>query len=84
MAVRGGLLIERARRDFGGEIAVEDLLHVLADMQRIEHLHIGKSVKKDDAFDELIGMLHLLDGFFAQFADALKCVLAQLRLDRRT
>ena len=34
-------------------------------MQRIEHLHVRKTVKKDDAFDELIGVLHLLDGFLA-------------------
>src|SRR5262249_33249700 len=65
MAVRRRLLIERAGRDFGGEIAIKHLLDVLADMQRIEHLHIRKAVKKDDALDQLVGMLHLFDGLFA-------------------
>src|SRR5262245_63246327 len=36
MAVRRRLLIERAGRDFGGEIAIKHLVDVLADMQRIE------------------------------------------------
>ena len=43
MAMRGGLFIERPRRHLGSEIAVEHLLDVLADVQRIEHLHVRES-----------------------------------------
>ena len=60
-----GFLIERARVDLGLEIAVEDLLDVLPDVQRIEHLHVGEAVEEDDAVDELVGVLHLLDQFLA-------------------
>jgi hypothetical protein len=34
-------------------------------VQRIEHLQIGKAVEEDDALDQLVGMLHLLDRFLA-------------------
>src|SRR5262249_14397229 len=32
---------------------------------RIEHLHVGKAVEEDDALDQLVGVLHLLDRFLA-------------------
>src|SRR4029077_1955326 len=35
----------------------------LADVQRVEHLHIRKAVEKDDALDQLVGGLPLLDRF---------------------
>ena len=59
------LLVERARRNLGLEIAIEHFLDVLADVQRIEHLHVGKAVEEDDAVDQLVGVLHLLDRFLA-------------------
>src|SRR6202044_3788274 len=65
VAMGGGLLVERARVHLGAQIAFEDLFHRLPDMQRIEHLHVGEAVEKDDAVDELVGVLHLLDGLLA-------------------
>ena len=61
----GGFLVERARMHLGPQIAIEHFFHGLADMQRIEHLHVRKAVEEDDALDELIGVLHLLDRFLA-------------------
>ena len=43
MAMGRRLLVERARRHLGREIAVEHFLDVLADVQRIEHLHVRES-----------------------------------------
>ena len=34
-------------------------------MQRVEHLHVRKPVEKNDALDQLVGMLHFLDRFLA-------------------
>src|SRR5580704_10152241 len=65
VAMSGGLLVEQARRYFGAEVAIEDLLDVLADMQRVEHLQVGKTVEENDALDQLVGVLHLLDRFLA-------------------
>jgi len=36
-------------------------------MQGIEHLHVRKAVKEDDPVNQLVGVLHLLDGFRAPF-----------------
>ena len=65
VAVGRGLLIERAGTDLGGKIAFEDFLDVLSDPQGIEHLHVGKTVEKQDAVGEAVGVVHLLDGFLA-------------------
>ena len=48
-----------------GKVDIEDLLDVLPDVQRVEHLHVGEAVEEDDALDELVGMLHFLDRFLA-------------------
>ena len=58
-------LIERARRHLRRQIAVQHLFDVLPDVQRVEHLHIREAVEKDDALDELVGVLHFLDQFLA-------------------
>ena len=34
-------------------------------MQGVEHLQVWKAIQKYDADGELVGMLHLLDGFLA-------------------
>src|SRR6476469_881947 len=65
VAISGGVEVERPRIDFRGEIAVQDFLDVLADAQRIERLHVGEAVEKQDAIDEAIGVLHFLDAFLA-------------------
>ncbi len=64
-AIGRRLLVEGARADLGREIAVEDFLDVLPDVQRVEHLHVGKTVEEDDAMHELVGVLHFLDRFLA-------------------
>ena len=52
------------RQVLQGEVAVEDLLHVLADHEPAEVLQIGQAFEKQDPLDELVRMLHLIDGFF--------------------
>ncbi len=63
VAVGRGFLVKIAGADLGGQIALDDFLDVLADPQGIEHLHVGKAVEEQDAVGELVGVLHLLDGF---------------------
>jgi hypothetical protein len=65
MAVRRRLLVERARVDLRRQVAVQHFFGGLADVQGIEHLHVGKAVEEDDALDQLVGVLHLLDRFLA-------------------
>ena len=59
------LLIQRTRANLGGQIALDDLLDVLADAQRIEHLHVGKAIEEQDPIGEAIGMVHLFDRLLA-------------------
>ena len=40
-------------------------LDVLADPQGIEHLHVGKAFEEDYPVGDAVGVLHLLDRFFA-------------------
>jgi len=47
--------------------AVEQFLDILADVQRIEYLHVRKAVEKDDPVDQFVGVLHFLDRFLAPF-----------------
>src|ERR1051325_7801712 len=61
----GGLLIESPRREFRSEIAIEHLFDGLTDVEWVEHLHVGKAIEEDDALDELVRVLHLLDRFLA-------------------
>src|SRR5262249_54999071 len=67
MAMRGGLLVERPRRHLRRKVAVEHLLDVLPNAKRIDHLHVGKTIEKDDALHDLVRMLHLLDRLLAPF-----------------
>src|SRR5437764_779382 len=43
------------------QIAFEDLAHILTDQQLVEILQVGEPVKKQDALDQLVGVLHLVD-----------------------
>ena len=71
LAVGRRLAVEIAGFVFRGEVGFEDFLDVLADAQGIEHLQVGKAVKEDDALDEAVGVVHLLDGFpCARFSQA--------------
>src|SRR5712671_4460487 len=49
----------------GRQITIEHFLDVLPDAQRVDDLHVGKAIEKDDAGHELVGVLHLLDRFLA-------------------
>src|SRR5690606_4121646 len=44
-----------------GEVAVEDLLGVFADVQLSEILQIRQAIEQQDALDQSIGVLHLAD-----------------------
>jgi len=37
----------------------------LTDTKRFEGLHVGIAIEENDPLDELVGMLHFLDGFLA-------------------
>ena len=65
MAVGRGFLVERAGGVLGRQIALDDLLDVLADTQGIEHLHVRETVEEQDPIGELVGVLHLLDTLLA-------------------
>src|SRR5690348_16190243 len=45
---------------FEPQIAFEDLAHILADQELVEVLQIGQAVEKQDALDQLVGILHLV------------------------
>src|SRR5262245_21227688 len=63
VTMRGGLLVKGASAKFGRQIAVEDLLDSLPNVQRIDHLHVGKTLEKNDPLHDLVGVLHFLDRF---------------------
>ena len=65
LAIGGGLAVEVAGIVFGRKVAFEDFLDGLADAQRVEHLQVGEAVEEDDALDEAVRVVHLLDGFLA-------------------
>src|SRR6516225_4755471 len=65
MAMGRGFAVEGVRRQFGFQVAIEHGLHGLPDMKGFQRLHIGRSIEEDDAFDELVSMLHLFDRFLA-------------------
>src|SRR2546429_383514 len=62
VAVGCRFLIKRPRFRFGPQIAVKHLLHRLTDTKGFEGLHVGIAIEEYDALDELVGMLHFLDG----------------------
>ncbi len=51
---RQGILLEP-------QIAFEHLLHAFPDHQFVEILQIGQAVEEQNALDQLVGMLHLVD-----------------------
>ena len=65
LAIGRRLAVEVAGLIFRREVAFEDFLDVLADAQGIENLQVGEAVEEDDALDEAIRVVHLLDGFLA-------------------
>jgi hypothetical protein len=48
---------------FEREIARDDFFDALANQQLAEILKVWEAAEKQDAFDERIGMFHLVDGF---------------------
>src|SRR5436190_5180693 len=67
MAMRRGLFVEGPRIHLGLQVAVDDLLYGLPDPQRLQRLHVGKAIEEDDALDELVGVLHLLNRLLTPF-----------------
>src|SRR5918997_5772386 len=65
VAIGGRFAVEVAGLVFRREVRFEDFLDVLADAQGIEHLEVGEAFQKDDALDEAVRVVHLLDGFLA-------------------
>ena len=61
LAVPDGSLELDVCRHLELEIALETFLHTLADEQLAQVLQIGQTVEKQNALDEAIGMLHLVD-----------------------
>ena len=53
------------RLQFQLQIAAQDLLDILADVQPAEQLEIGQAVEEQDALGQAVGMLHLVDRFGA-------------------
>src|SRR5438552_18479226 len=65
MAMGRGFSVEGARRQFGLQVVIEHGLYSLSDMKGFQRLHIGTSIEENDALDELVRMLHLLNRFLA-------------------
>src|SRR6202044_2181989 len=63
LAVRDRGLVERMRRHFPPQVALEDLAYVLADEQLAEILQIRQTLEKQNALDQAVGVPHLVDGF---------------------
>jgi hypothetical protein len=47
------------------EVELELLLHRLADVDLVEALDVGHALEEEDALDELVGVLHLVDRLVA-------------------
>jgi hypothetical protein len=67
VAMRPGLFIERAGFLFRCHIAVKRFAWCLADPQRVQLLQVGIGPQKDNTGDQLVGVVHLFDAFFAAF-----------------
>ena len=55
--------IAGARVIFAGEIALQHLADILADPERRDGLQVRMAFEEDDAMNELVGVMHLLDRF---------------------
>src|SRR5439155_20867730 len=63
---------------FEQEIAFEDLAEILADQQFIEVLEVGQPAEEQDAVDQLVGILHLVERLFVfMVAELLDAPMAQ-------
>src|SRR5206468_2734443 len=61
LAMRNRLAQPREAGLFEAQITFEDLAHILADQELVEILQIGQAVEEQDAFDQLVGVLHLVE-----------------------
>lgn len=48
---------------FERQVALDDFLRVLANVQLAEFLQVGQAFHKKNALDQAIGVFHLVDGF---------------------
>ena len=58
-------LVRLARVVLAGEVALEHFLDRLADAKRGDALQVRMAFEEDDALDQLVGVVHLLDGLLA-------------------
>ena len=65
------------------QVAGEHFLGVFADLQPAQILQVGQAFEEEDALDQRVGMLHLIDGFLvfvlAEFAQAPVLVHARVQ-----
>src|SRR5438552_2775226 len=61
LAMRDRLAQPREAGLFEAQITFEDLAHILADQELVEVLQIGQAVEEQDALDQLVGVLHLVE-----------------------
>ena len=62
-------LLSRSTASYSScEVALELLGHRLADAHRAEPLQVGDALEEQDALDELVGVLHLVDRLVADLA----------------
>jgi hypothetical protein len=72
-AIRDRLPQVRMRLHFQLQVAVQRFLHALADQQLAQVLQVGQPIQEQDALDELVGVLHLIDRFLVRvLAEALE------------
>ena len=63
LAIGDGLLVEGMARIFELQVAFHAFDGRLADQQLVEILQVGQALEEEDALDQLVGMLHLVDRF---------------------
>src|SRR5690625_176603 len=63
LAVLDAFAQRRDRVELQLEVALEDFTGVFADQQFAEVLQIGQPLQEQNALDQLIGVLHFVDGF---------------------
>lgn len=61
LAMHDGFAQVLGRLQLQVQVALQHFLGVLADQQLAEVLQVGQAFEEQDALDELVGMLHLVD-----------------------
>ncbi len=72
MAMRCRSLVKCTGRQLCRQVCLKYFLDVLTDVQCIKRLHSRRTIEKNDTFDELIRVLHLLNRLFAPLLSQIK------------